>query len=67
MERQRHPRDRRAFLIHPTETGRAAKARAVRILDRQQDLFMAGLTRAEREQLAALLKKLHESLTNPAS
>jgi DNA-binding MarR family transcriptional regulator len=62
VARQRHPRDRRAFLIHPTPTGRAAKTDAVRILDRQQDRFLHGLTRAEREQLSALLKRLHESL-----
>src|SRR5215469_925915 len=29
--RQRHPRDRRAFLVQPTEAGRAAKAQAMAI------------------------------------
>jgi DNA-binding MarR family transcriptional regulator len=61
VQRQRHPRDRRAFLIHPTDSGRAAKAAAVRILDQQQERFLEGLTPAEREQLAQLLKRLHES------
>ncbi|HEX6523374.1 MAG TPA: MarR family transcriptional regulator [Streptosporangiaceae bacterium] len=56
--RQRHPHDRRAFLIHPTENGRRAKAAAVRILDEQQRQFLAPLTAAERDQLAALLKRL---------
>lgn len=57
--RQRHPRDRRAFLVHPTDSGRAAKAAAVRILDEQQRRFLAPLTPAERRQLAALLTRLH--------
>jgi DNA-binding MarR family transcriptional regulator len=57
--RQRHPRDRRAFLVHPTGSGRAAKAAAVRILDEQQRRFLAPLTPAERRQLAGLLTRLH--------
>jgi DNA-binding MarR family transcriptional regulator len=59
VARQRHPRDRRAFLIHPTGSGRAAKIAAVRILDEQQRRFLAPLSPAEREQLAALLTRLH--------
>ena len=58
VTRQRHPRDRRAFLVHPTDSGRAAKLAAVRILDEQQRLFLAPLTPAERRQLAALLTRL---------
>ena len=57
--RQRHPRDRRAFLVHPTDSGRAAKVAAVRILDEQQRRFLAPLSPAERRQLAALLTRLH--------
>jgi len=56
--RQRHPRDRRAFLVWPTEPGRTAKTEAVAILDEQQHCFLAPLTAAERQQLAALLKRL---------
>jgi DNA-binding MarR family transcriptional regulator len=59
VARQRHPRDRRAFLIHPTDSGRAAKVAAVRILDEQQRRFLAPLTPAESGQLAALLTRLH--------
>lgn len=59
-ERRRHPADRRAFLIHPTESGRAAKLAAVQILDRQQRRFLSPLTTAERRQLAALLKRLDQ-------
>ena len=63
VTRQRHPRDRRAFLLHPTDSGRAAKAAAVRILDEQQRRFLAPLTPAERGQLAALLTRLHNRPT----
>jgi DNA-binding MarR family transcriptional regulator len=58
VTRRRHPADRRAFLVHPTESGRIVKAAAVRVLDEQQRLFMAPLTGAERKQLADLLKRL---------
>jgi DNA-binding MarR family transcriptional regulator len=59
VARQRHPRDRRAFLVHPTDSGRAAKDAAVRILDEQQRRFLAPLTPAESAQLSALLKRLN--------
>jgi DNA-binding MarR family transcriptional regulator len=58
--RQRHPRDRRAFLIQPTQPGRAAKVQAVAILDEQQARFLAPLTSAQRQQLGALLKRLQQ-------
>jgi DNA-binding MarR family transcriptional regulator len=57
--RQRHPRDRRAFLVQPTDSGRAAKVAAIQILDEQQRLFLAPLTFAERAQLAVLLTRLN--------
>jgi DNA-binding MarR family transcriptional regulator len=57
--RKRHPRDRRAFLICPTEAGRAAKQTAVAILDDQQRRFLAPLTHEERLHLAELLNRLH--------
>jgi DNA-binding MarR family transcriptional regulator len=58
VTRQRHPRDRRAFLVQPTNSGRRAQAAAVRILDEQQSRFLAPLTSAERGQLADLIKRL---------
>jgi DNA-binding MarR family transcriptional regulator len=58
IARQRHPRDRRAFLVVPTAAGRDAKLAAIRILDEQQRRFLAPLTAAERTQLAALLKRI---------
>jgi DNA-binding MarR family transcriptional regulator len=65
--RQRHPRDRRAFLVRPTEAGRAAKAEAIGILDEQQRCFLAPLTTAERQQLGALLKRLQRSPKRPGT
>ncbi len=59
VARQRHPRDRRAFLVHPTDSGRIAKIAAVQILDEQQRRFLAPLTPAECRQLAGLLTRLH--------
>ena len=58
VARHRHPRDRRAFLVQPTDSGRTAKAAAVRILDEQQRRFLAPLTPAERAQLSTLLTRL---------
>ena len=60
VARQRHPRDRRAFLVQPTHSGHAAKDAAVRILDEQQRRFLAPLTPAERAQLSVLLTRLNE-------
>jgi DNA-binding MarR family transcriptional regulator len=59
--RQRHPMDRRAYLVQPTETGRAAKRAAIAILDEQQDRFLAPLTQAQRLQLGALLNQLQQA------
>ncbi|HEV2371656.1 MAG TPA: MarR family transcriptional regulator [Streptosporangiaceae bacterium] len=56
--RQRHPRDRRAFLVEPTPSGHAAKLEAVAILDEQQRRFLAPLTPAQQQQLGELLKCL---------
>jgi DNA-binding MarR family transcriptional regulator len=58
VTRRRHPQDRRAFLIEPTDSGRRAQVTAVRILDEQQRRFLASLNPAEREQLADLIKRL---------
>jgi len=57
--RQRHPQDRRAFLVGATDAGRAAKEAAIRILDEQQRRFLAPLNQHEREQLRLLLNRLH--------
>ena len=63
--RQRHPRDRRAFLVWPTASGRTAQVKAIAILDDQQRRFLAPLTAAERQQLGALLKRLQRPSERP--
>jgi DNA-binding MarR family transcriptional regulator len=65
--RQRHPRDRRAFLVWPTESGRAAKVEAIGILDEQQRYFLAPLTAAEQRHLGALLKRLQRPPGRPGT
>jgi DNA-binding MarR family transcriptional regulator len=65
--RQRHPRDRRAFLVWPTESGRAAKVEAIGILDEQQRYFLAPLTAAEQQLLGALLKRLQRPPGRPGT
>lgn len=65
--RKRHPADRRAFLISPTDAGLAAKAAAIRILDEQQQTFLAPLSQTERAQLGEFLKRLHAAAPRPAS
>lgn len=63
VHRERHPRDRRAFLICPIEVGRAAKETEVAILDEQQRAFLAPLTEQERAHLGELLHRLYANAT----
>jgi len=58
VNRRRHPRDRRAFLIEPTEAGRAAKTKAIKILDEQKRHFLGPLTLDQQNELLAILKLL---------
>jgi DNA-binding MarR family transcriptional regulator len=60
VRRARHPEDRRAYLIHPTKAGIAAKVAAIEILDEQQRTFLSPLTTAERQQLLSLLIRLQQ-------
>jgi DNA-binding MarR family transcriptional regulator len=55
VERIRHPRDRRAFLIHLTAGGREMQRRAAAALAGAADTLLAPLDPAEREQLINLL------------
>jgi DNA-binding MarR family transcriptional regulator len=59
VDRRRHPTDRRAFLIHPTKRGRAAQVASVKILDRQQEAFLATLSQDERRVLGDLLNRIY--------
>ena len=58
VERMRSPRDRRAFLIHLTESGREAQRRAAAALDGAAETLLTPLTAAERRQLVDLLARV---------
>ena len=58
--RQRHPRDRRAFLIQPTDAGRKVKVDAIKVLDEQKRRFLKPLNATQQTQLLALLKLLQQ-------
>ena len=55
VERVRHPRDRRAFLIHLTDGGRDVRRQAAAALAGAADALLTPLDPAEREQLNSLL------------
>jgi DNA-binding MarR family transcriptional regulator len=58
VERVRHPRDRRAFLIHLTAGGQDMQLRAAAALAGAADTLLTPLDSAEREHLISLLAKL---------
>ena len=58
VERVRHPRDRRAFLIHLTDSGQDVRRRAAAALAGAADTLLTPLDPAEREQLNRLLAKV---------
>lgn len=58
VRRDRDPADRRAQLVVPTEDGRAAEGRSREVRARVAEQFFAGLSAAERTQLADLLSRL---------
>ena len=58
VERVRHPRDRRAFLIHLTDGGRDVRRQAAAALAGAADALLTPLDPAEREQLNRLLAKV---------
>jgi DNA-binding MarR family transcriptional regulator len=58
VERVRSPRDRRAFLIHLTQSGREAQRRAAAALDGAAETLLSPLTAAERSQLVDLLARV---------
>jgi DNA-binding MarR family transcriptional regulator len=62
VERQRDTRDRRAFLIQPTQKGRRLQGRAVQVLDEMAAAFLQPLSEAQRRQLADLLRLLEPQL-----
>jgi DNA-binding MarR family transcriptional regulator len=59
VTRVRHPDDRRAFLIEPTEAGRSAQRRALELLDRCEERYLGVLSPREQGQLRDLLARLY--------
>lgn len=58
VERMPDPRDRRSNVLVATDAGREAHARARVDVIRAEDAFLSGLTRAERETLGRMLRRL---------
>jgi DNA-binding MarR family transcriptional regulator len=58
VERRPHPTDRRANVLHLTETGEETLRRGRGVAARAQDELLAGLTKEERAQLHELLLKV---------
>ncbi len=58
VERRRNPADRRSHALYLTEAGTAMLARVREVTRAHEAAVTAGLTGAERDQLAALLRRL---------
>ncbi len=58
VKRERHPEDRRAYLIQLTEQGITTLARAREIADEVEDEIFSALSDEERDQLRRLLARL---------
>ena len=56
-ERQRRPRDRRAWEVTITPEGRRALRRAKRLAGQVEDQVLGGLSAAQRQDLLALLRR----------
>jgi DNA-binding MarR family transcriptional regulator len=59
IARVRHPGDRRAFLIEPTDAGRSAQRRALDLLDQCESRYLGVLSEREQSQLRKLLARLY--------
>ena len=58
VRRERHPDDRRAYLLQLTDAGRATLARARQVADEVEAEIFSALSEAERQQLRGLLARL---------
>lgn len=67
IQRRRHPNDRRAHLVHLTDSGRKRFAVIGKALGRAQDEMLAAFGREERTQLESLLLRLIGQLRDAAS
>ncbi|MGH9378331.1 MAG: MarR family winged helix-turn-helix transcriptional regulator [Terriglobia bacterium] len=61
VERRAHATDRRARVVHLTPAGRKLVEPAFRAHQEAMEIAAAGVSRAQREKLIALLKKLGKS------
>jgi DNA-binding MarR family transcriptional regulator len=66
LRRVPSPTDRRSFLVEPAKWTRARRIELVDALIAAEDEFLAGLGRAERAQLLALLRRIGGSDSGPA-
>lgn len=61
VERRRNPADRRSYALYLTRGGRDLLAQVGEVTRQHEDRIAASLSRAERGQLAALLRKVARS------
>ena len=61
LKRAAVPGDRRVQALLPTEAGRQAYSEAIKAVRAHEDRLFSGMTRAERETLLTLLKKIRRS------
>jgi DNA-binding MarR family transcriptional regulator len=62
IERRPDPDDRRVWMVAATETGRTLAAEVVAVDEVLRSELRTGISRAERQQLAALLVRLQRNL-----
>jgi DNA-binding MarR family transcriptional regulator len=69
VERRPDPSDRRVWLVHITDAGRAVVIRINEIDQQLREQLRQGISRQERQQLAVLLLRLQSNLAtiNPAN
>ncbi|MFR9795660.1 MarR family winged helix-turn-helix transcriptional regulator [Streptomyces sp. MS06] len=65
VERVRHPRDRRAYLLRLTEAGQRCHTEAEEVDRRALEQATAGLGGEDREQLRSLLARIREATERP--
>jgi DNA-binding MarR family transcriptional regulator len=67
VERQPDPTDRRVWLVAITDAGRDVTSSIADVDRVLRDELRAGISRTERQQLANVLVRLQDNLTNPST
>lgn len=62
VRRERHAEDRRAFQVYLTDTAKPVITDLHRLSRRMNDVALAGLSAAERQQLTRFLQRIKENL-----